>query len=96
MNQFDWFVQFPAARAESSEAVLTQSCNKKFKNIKSVEDVALDLQSIESKYANAIVYEDLYQMNTAYAVYGYTGIDRLHSITVHDTTMTLPDCCTST
>ncbi len=23
-NQFEWFVQFPAARAESSEAVLTQ------------------------------------------------------------------------
>ncbi len=28
MNQFEWFVQFPAARAESSEAVLTQSCNR--------------------------------------------------------------------
>ncbi len=38
MNQFESFVQFPAARAESSEAVLTQSCNRK-----SVEDVALDL-----------------------------------------------------
>ncbi len=24
VNQFEWFVQFPAARAESSEAVLTQ------------------------------------------------------------------------
>ncbi len=37
-------------RAESSEAVLTQSCNRK-----SVEDVALDLQSVESKSAKAIV-----------------------------------------
>ncbi len=54
-NQFEWFVQFPAARAESSEAVLTQSWNRKFKNIKSDEDVALDLQSIESKSAKAIV-----------------------------------------
>ncbi len=27
-NKFEWFVQFPAARAELSEAVLTQSCNK--------------------------------------------------------------------
>ncbi len=54
-NQFEWFVQFPAARAESSEAVLTQRCNRKFKNIKSVEDVALYLQSIESKSAKAIV-----------------------------------------
>ncbi len=54
-NQFEWFVQFPAARAESSEAVLTQSCYKKFKSIKSVEDVALDLQSVESKSAKAIV-----------------------------------------
>ncbi len=33
-NQFEWFVKFPAARTESSEAVLTQSCNRKFKNIK--------------------------------------------------------------
>ncbi len=49
-NQFEWFVQFPAAHAESSEAVLTQRCN-----IKSVEDVALDLQSVESKSAKAIV-----------------------------------------
>ncbi len=48
-NQFEWFFQIPAARAESFEAVLTQSCNRKFKNIKSVEDVALDLQSVESK-----------------------------------------------
>ncbi len=31
-NQFEWLVQFPAARAESSEAVLTQRCNRKFKN----------------------------------------------------------------
>ncbi len=54
-NQFEWFVQFPAARAESSEAVLTQSCNRKFKNIKSVENGALDLQSIERKSAKAIV-----------------------------------------
>ncbi len=54
-NQFEWFVQFPAVRAESSEAVLTQSCNRKFKNIKSIEDVALDLQSIKSKPAKAIV-----------------------------------------
>ncbi len=36
VNQFEWFVQFPAARAESSEAVLTQSCNRKIKNIKSL------------------------------------------------------------
>ncbi len=50
MNQFEWYVQFPAARAESSEAVLTQSCN-----IKSVEDVSLDLQSVESKSAKAMV-----------------------------------------
>ncbi len=50
VNQFEWFVQFPAARAESSEAVLTQSCN-----IKSVEDVSLDLQSVESKSAKAVV-----------------------------------------
>ncbi len=34
-NQFEWFIQFPAACAESSEAILTQSCNRKFKNIKS-------------------------------------------------------------
>ncbi len=34
---------------------LTQKCNRKFKSIKSVEDVALDLQSIESKSAKAIV-----------------------------------------
>ncbi len=34
-NQFEWFVQFPAARAESSEAVLRVVT--KFKNIKSVE-----------------------------------------------------------
>ncbi len=52
VNQFEWFVQFPAARAESSDAVLTLSCNK---NIKSVEDVALDLQSVESKSAKAMV-----------------------------------------
>ncbi len=32
VNQFEWLVQFPAARAESSEAVLTQRCNRKFKN----------------------------------------------------------------
>ncbi len=31
-NQFEWFVQFPAARAESSEAVLTQSCNKVYEH----------------------------------------------------------------
>ncbi len=56
-NQFKRFVQFPAARAESSEAALTQSCN-----IKRVDDVALDLQSVESKSAHAIwfaSYEDL-------------------------------------
>ncbi len=40
-NQFEWFVQFPAARAESSEAVHSD-------NIKSDEDVALDLQSSEA------------------------------------------------
>ncbi len=40
-NQFEWFVQFPAARAESSEAVLTD------------EDVVLDLKTIESKSAKA-------------------------------------------
>ncbi len=40
VNHFEWFVQFPAARAESSEAVLTQSCDRKFKNIKSVERAA--------------------------------------------------------
>ncbi len=54
-NQFEWFVQFPAARAESSEAVHSD-------NIKSDEDVALDLQSIESKSAKACLlelYEDL-------------------------------------
>ncbi len=45
-NQFEWFVQFPAARAESSEAVHSD-------NIKSDGDVALDLQSIESKSANS-------------------------------------------
>ncbi len=51
-NQFEWFVQFP----ESSEAVHSD-------NIKSDEDVALDLQSIESKSAKACLlelYEDLY------------------------------------
>ncbi len=58
-NQFECFVQFPAAYSESSEAVLTQSCNTKFKNLKSVEEVALDLQSIDSKFAKAS-YEDLY------------------------------------
>ncbi len=31
MNQFEWFVQFPAAH------VLSQSCNIKFKILKSVE-----------------------------------------------------------
>ncbi len=91
MNQFSSPPHVPSRLKRFSLRVVT-----KFKNIKSVEDVDLDLQSIESKSAKAIVYEDLYQMNTAYAVYGYTGIDRLHSITVHDTTMTLPDCCTST
>ncbi len=53
--QFEWFVQFPAARAESSEAVHSD-------NIKSDEDVALDLQSIESKSAKPCLlelYEDL-------------------------------------
>ncbi len=54
VNQFEWLVQFPAARAVvwsgSHSRVVT-----KFKNIKSVEDVALDLQSIESKSAKAIV-----------------------------------------
>ncbi len=49
-NQFEWFVQFPAARAESSEAVHSD-------NIKSNEDVALDLQSIESKSAKACLLE---------------------------------------
>ncbi len=33
VNQFEWFVQFPAACREC----LTQSCNRKFKNIKSIE-----------------------------------------------------------
>ncbi len=33
-NQFEWFVQFPAARAESSEVVLA---TESLKNIKSVE-----------------------------------------------------------
>ncbi len=37
VNQFEWFVQFPAACRESSEVVLAQSCNRKFKNIKSIE-----------------------------------------------------------
>ncbi len=42
---------------QSSEAVLTQSCN-----MKSIEHVALDLQSIESKSAKLLFasYEDLY------------------------------------
>ncbi len=50
VNQFEWFV-----RSESSEAVHSD-------NIKSDEDVALDLQSIESKSAKACLlelYEDL-------------------------------------
>ncbi len=52
VNQFEWFVQFPAARAESSEAVLTQSCNRKIKNIKSLfqfqkECLCLDTISID-------------------------------------------------
>ncbi len=49
-NQFEWFVQIPAARAESSEAVHSD-------NIKSHEDVALDLQSIESKSAKTCLLE---------------------------------------
>ncbi len=49
-NQFEWFVQLPAARAQSSEAVHSD-------NIKSDEDVALDLQSIESKFAKACLLE---------------------------------------
>ncbi len=53
--QFELFVQFPAARTESSEAVLTQGCNRKFKNIKSIEKKALVLQSTEIKSAKAIV-----------------------------------------
>ncbi len=36
-NQFERCVQFPATHAELSEAVLTQSCNRKFKNIKSIQ-----------------------------------------------------------
>ncbi len=51
-NQFEWFVQFPAAHAEAVHS----------DNIKSDEDVALDLQSIESKSAKACLlelYEDL-------------------------------------
>ncbi len=57
VNQFEWFVQFtlPHALTESSEAVHSG-------NIKSDEDVALDLQSIESKSAKACLlelYEDL-------------------------------------
>ncbi len=36
-NEFERFVQFPAVHADSSEAVLTQSFNRKFKIIKSVE-----------------------------------------------------------
>ncbi len=54
-NQFEWFVQFPHALTESSEAVHSD-------NIKSDEDVASDLQSIESKSAKACLlelYEDL-------------------------------------
>ncbi len=48
-NQFEWFVQFPVARAESSEEVHSD-------NIKSDEDVALDLQS---KSCLLELYEDL-------------------------------------
>ncbi len=47
--------QTSSQTSELSEAVLIQSCNRKFKNIKSVEDMALDLQSVESKSAKAIV-----------------------------------------
>ncbi len=82
-NQFEWFVQFSAARPESSEAVHSD-------NIKSDEDVALDLQAIESKSAKACLlelYEDL--LLDEHAVYCSTGIG-------HDTTMTLPVCCTCT
>ncbi len=50
VNQFEWFVQFPATRAESSETVHSD-------NIKSDEDVALDIQSIESKSAKACLLE---------------------------------------
>ncbi len=42
-NQFERFVQFPAARADGSHS----------DNIKSQEDVVLDLQSNESKSAKA-------------------------------------------
>ncbi len=42
-NQFEWFVRFLAARAESSEAVLTQSGNREFKNIKSAVPGAMPL-----------------------------------------------------
>jgi len=52
VNQFERFVQFPAARADGSHS----------DNIKSQEDVVLDLQSNEIKSAKACVlelYEDI-------------------------------------
>ncbi len=48
-NQFERFVQFPAARADGSHS----------DNIKSQEDVVLDLQSNESKSAKACLLESL-------------------------------------
>ncbi len=51
-NQFEWFVQFPATQADGSHS----------DNIKSEEDVVLELQSIESKSAKACLlelYEDI-------------------------------------
>ncbi len=56
-NQFEWFVHFPAAHADW--VVWSGSHSD---NIKSDEDVALDLQSIERKSAKACLlelYEDL-------------------------------------
>ncbi len=48
VNQFEWFVQFPAARDRSGSHS---------DNIKGDEDVVLDLQSIESKSAKACFLE---------------------------------------
>ncbi len=55
-NQFECFVQFPAALTESSEVVLTQSSNRKFKNIKSIESLwflnRLEYQSVKKSIRN--------------------------------------------
>ncbi len=42
-NHFEWFAQFPAARAKSSEAVLTQSCNKCLRTSRALSAAARDL-----------------------------------------------------